>query len=98
MRLTASKSARYPVARMCESCNRVVFDDEEGSYIENKASGVKTWMVKRNGVYFYEMWIKKNKNKGSANAETNSKDNGSKSNTLRNNEGPLPSDDEAETV
>ena len=46
------------VARMCESGNRVVFD-EEGSYIECKATKEKTPIQKRNGVYVVDMWVKK---------------------------------------
>ena len=40
------------VAKICGAGNKVVFDDEEGYYIENKASGKRTWMTKRNGVFF----------------------------------------------
>ena len=46
------------VARMCESGNRVVFD-EEGSYIECKATKERTPIQKRNGVYVVDMWVKK---------------------------------------
>ena len=49
------------VAKICGAGNRVIFDDEEGNYIENKKTGQRTWMTKRNGVYFYEMWVRKNK-------------------------------------
>ena len=49
------------VAKICGAGNRVVFDEQEGNYIENKATGTKTWMTKRNGVYSYEMWLKKSK-------------------------------------
>ena len=47
------------VAKICGAGNRVVFDDQEGNYIENKATGAKTWMTKRNGVYFYELGVRK---------------------------------------
>ena len=53
------KKVLASVAKICGSGNRVVFDDESGSYIENKSTGKKTWLTKRNGVYFYELWVKK---------------------------------------
>ena len=46
------------VARMCESGHKVVFD-EEGSYIECKATEERTPIHKRNGVYVVDMWVKK---------------------------------------
>ena len=44
------------VRKMCEAGNRVVFDDD-GSYIQNKQSGVKTQIDKHNGTYAFNMWI-----------------------------------------
>ena len=31
--------------------------DEEGSYVQNKQSGVKTVIDKRNGTYAFNIWI-----------------------------------------
>eukprot|EP00974_Lingulodinium_polyedra_P091639 8882133-Lingulodinium_polyedra.AAC.1 len=45
------------VARMCECGNRVVFD-EEGSYVQNKKTGMKTKIEKRNGVYVMDLMVK----------------------------------------
>ena len=36
-----------------------MFDDESISYIGSKQSVKKTWLTKRIGVYFYEMWVRK---------------------------------------
>ena len=47
------------VGRMCEAGNRVVFDDEEGSYIMNKRTKKITKLVKRNGVYKFSIMIPK---------------------------------------
>ena len=47
------------VAWICECNNRVVFDDD-GSYIEDKATGRRTPMQKKNGVYVVEMRVKRN--------------------------------------
>ena len=47
------------VGKMCGAGNRVVFDDEEGSYIEDKQSGEITPLHKRNGVYVMDMRIRK---------------------------------------
>ena len=47
------------VGKFCEANNRVVFDDQEGSYIMNKNTGKKTMLVKSGGVYRFPMWVKK---------------------------------------
>ena len=44
------------VRKICEMGNKVVFD-EEGSYVQNKQSGVKTVIDKRNGTYAFNIWI-----------------------------------------
>ena len=44
--------------------NRVVFDEEE-SYIENKATGVRTDIEDRNGVYMFDLWIPRGKSQNS---------------------------------
>ena len=36
--------------------NRVVFDDA-GSFIQNKATGMKTRIEDRNGAYVFDLWI-----------------------------------------
>ena len=48
------------VSRICECGCRVVFDNE-GSYIEDKRSGQKTELHKRNGVYVIDVKMKKGK-------------------------------------
>ena len=47
------------VGRMWAAGNRVVFDDEEGSYIMNKKTGNITKLEKRNGVYKFNLMIPK---------------------------------------
>ena len=37
----------------------VVFDNE-GSYIESKATGQMTQLRRENGVYRFDMWVKEN--------------------------------------
>ena len=67
MQVAPVKKVLASVAKICGSGNKVVFDDEEGSYIENKSTGKRTWLTKRGGVYFYELWVKKSdKTKGKA--------------------------------
>ena len=46
------------VKRMCEVGNQVVFDDG-GSYIINKATGKKTWLEEKNGIYVMKVKISK---------------------------------------
>ena len=46
------------VSRITKAGHRVVFDTaEEGSYIESKASGKKTWLRQEGGVYFLDLWV-----------------------------------------
>ena len=44
---------------MCEAGNKVVFDDEGGSYIMNKKTGNITKLEKRDGVYKFNLIIPK---------------------------------------
>ena len=47
------------VSRICECGNRVVFDDD-GSYIEEKASGEKMRLKEdANGMFILKLWVKK---------------------------------------
>ena len=44
------------VSRLSQAGHRVVFDDPiSGSYIENKSTGVKTWLRQAGGVYFLDL-------------------------------------------
>jgi hypothetical protein len=45
------------VPKAVKAGNRVIFDDE-GSYIENKATGEVTWLVEEGGMYALKMWVK----------------------------------------
>ena len=44
------------VRKICEMGSKVVFD-EEGSYVQNRQSGVKPVIDKRNGTYAVNIWI-----------------------------------------
>ena len=44
------------VSKVAAQGNRVVFDDE-GSYIEDKVSGERTWMQQVGGMYMLKMWV-----------------------------------------
>ena len=44
------------VSRICSMGHKVVFDDD-GSYIEHKATGTVTWLQQRDGVYVLDAWI-----------------------------------------
>ena len=57
------------VGNFCEANNRVVFDDQEGSYIMNKDTGKKTMLVKSGGVYRFPMWVKKGNRRRAGSAE-----------------------------
>ena len=43
-------------SKLAASGNRVIFDDD-GSYVENKMSGQKTWLEKREGMYIMKLWV-----------------------------------------
>ena len=44
------------VKRICQSGHRVMFD-EDGSYIENKATGEINWLREDNGNYIMDLWV-----------------------------------------
>ena len=44
------------VSKVARKGNRVVFDSD-GSYIEDKASGERTWMRESGGMYYIDMWV-----------------------------------------
>ena len=46
------------VSKAVAAGNKVVFD-AEGSYIENKISGARTWMHAEGGMYTIKMWVKR---------------------------------------
>ena len=60
MRITVADVSKVlaSVSKICECGSRVIFD-EEGSYIEDKQSGERTPLHKRNGVYVMDMRIRK---------------------------------------
>ena len=46
------------VSRMTQAGHRVVFDSpDQGSYVEDKKTGVKTWMRQESGVYYIDLWV-----------------------------------------
>ena len=46
------------VRRVTQAGNRVVLE-EDGGYIEDKATGEKTWLKEQNGMYVLKLWVKK---------------------------------------
>ena len=46
------------VRKVMAGGSRVVFDDQ-GSYIENKATGEVTWLKEQGGMFFLKMYVKK---------------------------------------
>ena len=47
---------------MTRNGHRVVFD-EDGSYIEDKSSGERSWMHQENGMYMLKLWVSKKTSK-----------------------------------
>ena len=43
-------------SKLAASGNRVILDDD-GSFVENKVSGQKTWLEKREGMYILKLWV-----------------------------------------
>ena len=50
------------VSKIASKGNRVVFDDD-GSYIEEKSTGVRTWMTQVGGMYSLKMWVSRKSTK-----------------------------------
>lgn len=48
------------VSQMVDNNHRVVFDDE-WSYLEDKATGEKTTLVRRNGLFVLQAWVRPRK-------------------------------------
>ena len=46
------------VSKVARGGSRVVFDSD-GSYIEDKASGERMYLIERNGMYMLRMWTKR---------------------------------------
>lgn len=51
--------ALLSVKKVVKAGNRVVFDDEEGSYIEDKVTKERMWMKEEQGMYMLRLWVKK---------------------------------------
>ena len=45
------------VLKMTQNVQRVVFDNE-GSYVEDKTTGHKTWMEETGGMFTLAMWVR----------------------------------------
>jgi hypothetical protein len=46
------------VSRITQAGHKVVFDNESGSYLEDKTTGKKIWLRQENGVYYLDLWIR----------------------------------------
>ena len=46
------------VDKMNAAGNKVVFDPD-GSYVENKTTGDRTWLKKRNGMFVMKLWVRR---------------------------------------
>ena len=44
-------------AKIVAMGNKVVFGDDDGDYIEDKATGERVWMVQNGGMYTVKMWV-----------------------------------------
>ena len=54
--ICAVNKSLMSVSKITGKGNRVVFDDD-GSFIEDKASGEKTWLQQSGGMYYLKMWV-----------------------------------------
>ena len=54
--ICAINKSLMSVSKIASKGNRVVFDDD-ASYIENKATGEKTWLRQSGGMYYLKMWV-----------------------------------------
>ena len=44
------------VSKVASKGDRIVFDDD-GSYIEHKATGERSWLTQSGGMYYLKMWV-----------------------------------------
>ena len=58
LQVTDVNQGLLSVSKATSAGNRVVFD-EAGSYIENKTSGLKTWLQQKNGMYMLKLWVQR---------------------------------------
>ena len=49
------------VSKVAKAGNRVVFDEDEGNYIEDKHTKESIWITENQGMYSIKMWIQKEK-------------------------------------
>ena len=56
--MTEVNKALLAVCKIFRSGNKVVFGDDEGSYIEDKRTGERIWMKEEGGMYLLKMWVK----------------------------------------
>ena len=47
------------VSKIVALGHRVVFDKENGSYIEDTTSGERLWLQERGGMYILRLWVRK---------------------------------------
>ena len=44
------------VSKIASKGNRVVFEDD-GRFIENQATGERSWLTQSGGMYYLKMWV-----------------------------------------
>ena len=54
--ICAVNKTRMSVSKIASKGNRVVFDDD-GSFIEDKTTGERTWLTQVGGMYSLKMWV-----------------------------------------
>ncbi len=55
--VTEVNKALMSVFKIVAMGNKVVFGDDDGDYIEDKATGERVWMVQNGGMYTVKMWV-----------------------------------------
>ena len=58
MQVCEVNKALVSISKTCRAGHRVVFDDD-GSYVQNKVTGEKTFMQHANNTYTLDVWVKK---------------------------------------
>ena len=51
--------ALLSVRKVVKAGNRVVFDDDEGSYIEDKVTKERMWLREEQGMYMLRLWVRR---------------------------------------
>ena len=60
LQVCAVNQGLISASKLAAAGNRVLLGENE-SYVENKTSGHRTWLIHRNGMYIMQLWVRRPK-------------------------------------